>query len=194
MPASGPGAGRLELAPGERRLLCLHGSAPEGVALLQVSGRDLYRHVRLGVSAPGPPVLPLFASAPIDGGLTVRPLAEGLRSWRYDRETLPVHVGTWLPFRARLVASGPGLFLETARQLVAGYRARVNGRAVAVTVLRSGGPLVVPLDAGENVVELDYQAPLALRAAGGFSLLTLAVGLALGAILRPRAAEAPLSS
>ncbi len=188
-----PDVGRVDLLPGERQLLCLAGPPPRDASLLQVSGAGLYRHLRLTGATSGPPVLPLFASAPIDGGLAVRPLPEGLRSWRYEREALPVRVEGWLPFRARLVAPQQGLFLETARQRVAGYRARVNGRAVAVTALRSGGPLVVPLDAGENVVELDYEAPLALRATGWLSLLTLAVGLALG-VLRPRTAETPLSS
>ena len=59
-----------------------------------------------------------------------------------------------------------------------GYRARANGRVVAATVLRPGGPLAIPLDAGENVVELDYQAPLGVRAAGWLSSLTWLLGLA----------------
>lgn len=169
--------GQLDLLPGEHRLLCFAGPPPHEASLLQVSGASLYRHLRL-TGASGPLVLPLFASAPIDAGLAVRPFPVGLRSWRYDRASLPIRVETWLPFRARLVASGAGRFLETARQLVPGYRARVNGRAVAVTVLRSGGPLVVPLDTGGNVVELDYRAPLGVRAAGWLSSLSWLLGLA----------------
>ncbi len=170
--------GRLDLLPGERHLLCLAGPPSREASLLQVSGTGLYRHLRLTGSTPGPLVLPLFTSAPVDGGLAVRPLPEGLRSWRYDRAALPVRVEGWLPFRARLVAPEPGLYLETVRQPVDGYRARANGRVVAATVLRPGGPLAIPLDAGEDVVELDYLAPLGVRAAGWLSGLSWLLGLA----------------
>lgn len=143
-----------------------------------MSGHELYRHLRLAGPSAQPLTLSIFATEPGPRALQVRPLPAGLRAQSYALASLPIRVEGWLPFRARVAAPAPGLFLETPRQLVAGYRARVNGRQAVVTVLRSGGPLAVPLGAGENLVELDYQAPRALRLAGWLSTLTWILGLA----------------
>ncbi len=188
-PAAGtPASVRLALAPGERRALCLAGPAPGGTALLQVSGAELYRHLRLTPSSTGAAqrLLPLFSTAVFRAPLVVtvatparQALAiEGLRWLRYDPAELPIRVESWLPFRARLDAPEAGTFLQTPRQLVPGYLARVNGRAVAPVALRPGGPLALPLERGQNLVELEYRGPDRLRAAFALSALCWLVSLA----------------
>ena len=182
--SAAPALARLELGPGERRALCLAGPAPSAPALLQVSGAELYRHLRL--PAAGTPLLPLFSSAASAAPLAVglagatgrAPAVEGLRSVRYDPAELPIRVEGWLPFRARLDATADGSFLETPRQLVPGYVARVNGHAVAPVALRPGGPLALPLERGPNLVELEYRAPARLRAAFALSAFSWVLGLA----------------
>lgn len=194
----------LELAPGERRALCLTTAAPGSPALLQVSGSELYRHLRLAPSgtSPGQRLLPVFSSAPAATPLVVflssatgaaLPLVQSsssgqtgplLRVLRYDPAGLPIRVESWLPFRARLDAPGAGAFLETPRQLVPGYLARVNGRSVVPVALRPGGPLALPLEQGQNLVELEYRGPGRLRAAFALSASCWLVSLAALA-LRP---------
>lgn len=78
-------------------------------------------------------------------------------------DALPVKVHGLMPYTATVRADRP-CDLETHRQFVPGYVARVNG--VEVEARRSSdGMLLVPLVEGENEVTLTYRGPLLSRVA-----------------------------
>ncbi|HWA10160.1 MAG TPA: hypothetical protein VG838_11975 [Opitutaceae bacterium] len=95
----------------------------------------------------------------------------------FDPARFPIQVTQWAPYRAR-VDSPTAAALETPREFIAGYQARINGRPVPVS--RSPDSLVmVPVPAGKSTVEISYRGPLLLRcayfasAAGGLALFAL---------------------
>lgn len=98
----------------------------------------------------------------------------------FDPAQLPISVEGWIPYQARVKAPVDA-YLETPRIFIKGYQARVNGRSVTPT--KSPDSLVmVPVPAGNNVVELSFRGTLALRSAyylsltGWIALLLIATG------------------
>jgi uncharacterized membrane protein YfhO len=82
--------------------------------------------------------------------------------WKYDPKKLPISVNSLAPYRAQVV-SPKATYLETPRMWLSGYRALVNGQRLSV--LRSPSNLcMIPLEAGESSVELNYNPPFYVRA------------------------------
>lgn len=85
---------------------------------------------------------------------TVRPIVA---------EKLPVQVETWIPLRMKVKSPKAG-YLETPRIFFDGYAATVN----ATTVRPRASPnrlTMVPIPAGESIVELSYPGPRLVRIA-----------------------------
>ena len=86
----------------------------------------------------------------------------------FNPTDLPVVIENWAPYRARTTVATTS-YLETPRIFLNGYHAEVNGRKVPVS--RSPNALVmIPLQEGENLVELSYPGPWTLRLALMISL------------------------
>jgi len=158
--------------------------------VLQILGEKLFREYTLpdsgaGMGAQvGPPqsfgttstsshVVPLYTNAinsvplQITQILPDRPKTAEFDSvnfelWKYDPKKLPISVNSLAPYRAQVV-SPKATYLETPRMWLSGYRALVNGQRLSV--LRSPSNLcMIPLEAGESSVELNYNPPFYVRA------------------------------
>ncbi len=111
------------------------------------------------------------------------------RFHEFDPANLPVNVTGLAPYRAKVRTSAPA-FLETPQLFLEGYRAIVNGK----TVKPRRSPyalLMVPLEPGENSVQIDFPGPTVLRLAyflSGTCWLTL---LAFGTVLGWRTIRRP---
>jgi len=82
--------------------------------------------------------------------------------WKYDPKKLPIIIHSLAPYRAQ-VHSPKATYLETPRMWLSGYSALVNGERLSV--LRSPSNLcMIPLEAGESSVELNYNPPFYVRA------------------------------
>jgi hypothetical protein len=79
-----------------------------------------------------------------------------------DPADLPVRLESFLPLRCTVDAPRDGLYLETFRQFLSGYTAKVGDRAVPV--LRSpAGNVMIPVPEGRSEVEVSYAgSPLLL--------------------------------
>lgn len=165
-----PRVARLQLEPGRRVAVCLF--TPPG-GLLVARGPRLLRSLRTGIwrSPAGVEVLPLFASGPepqpvelsLSDGLGQPAPFIGARLLPYERERLPLRVTSWLPLRITVDRDDTaGLWLETRRLFVPGYRARVDGRAVPVGPSPIG-LLSVGLSGSRPVVEVEYVGTAAMR-------------------------------
>ncbi len=86
----------------------------------------------------------------------------------YDPAALPVRIDSWIPYRARVVSVQPG-WLETPRMYQEWYRARVDGGPAEVRRSPEGLAMVA-VPAGESHVDLEFAAPLLLKAAFWVSL------------------------
>jgi hypothetical protein len=94
----------------------------------------------------------------------------------YRADALPIHVSSWIPYRA-VIQTSHAAWLETPRLFQQGYEATVNG--VEVDVVRSKEGLVaIPLRHGESTVELTYHAPIGLRLAFWLSFSAILAGIA----------------
>ena len=104
----------------------------------------------------------------------------GARVVPYDPATMRLRVASWLPLRVEAVSEDTtGLWLETRRLFVPGYRARVNGQ-VAPTGPSPIGLLAVALHGARPSVEIEYLGTPAMRVTYWLSLATwLGLGLAL---------------
>lgn len=81
----------------------------------------------------------------------------------YNPAKLPIIIEKWAPYHAH-IKSPSAAYLETPRQFLDGYQARVNGTPVKVK--RSPSALVmIPVPKGESRVELAYPGPIRLRIA-----------------------------
>lgn len=89
---------------------------------------------------------------------------------RYDPAANPVRVDSWDPLEVAVQAERPG-WLETPRSFLPGYRATVDSLAVPVAESAEHA-VMVPLAAGDHVVELRYRGTLRLWAAAAISFLT----------------------
>ena len=110
--------------------------------------------------AGSPPLSLGFVASP---PLTEDPAGFGRYVLReYDPAQLPIVISQWSPYRAVVTAAGPA-FLETPRLFLEGYAATVNGQPTPVR-RSAGGLVMIPVEAGNNRVELSYPGPAALRA------------------------------
>ena len=120
----------------------------------------------------------------------------------YDPDTLPIRLRSHMPYTAT-VRTDRLCDLETHREFVPGYEARVNGRLVE-PARTANGLLTVPLPAGDNEVVLVYRGPPVVRVAfvvscsgwlalAGFALPALA-GNCAGRSARARGGGAGTSS
>ena len=72
-----------------------------------------------------------------------------------DPASLPVRLDSYVPLRCTVDVPRDGLYLETFREYLPGYTARVDDRAVAVQ--RSpGGKVMVPLPPGRSEVRVSF--------------------------------------
>jgi len=96
----------------------------------------------------------------------------------YDRDSLPVRVDSWIPYRARVRSPAPA-WLETPRAFQTGYEARVDGKPAAVRETPDA-LVAVAVPQGPSDVELAYAAPAGLRILFWISVLAAAATAALG--------------
>jgi hypothetical protein len=112
--------------------------------------------------------LPLWTSNEAGEDISVRfvPAASRERNYglfarvsvnEYDPSRLPVHISSWIPYRAD-VRSPQRAWLETPRMFQAGYVARVDGRAAKVEKSRQG-LVSIEVPSGSSEVEVDYRPP-----------------------------------
>jgi hypothetical protein len=78
----------------------------------------------------------------------------------YDPARLPVHVKSWIPYKAIVRAPGDAL-LETPRMYQQSYRAWVNGRRVD-SQKSPEGLVMLPVPSGESEVKVIYVPPVGL--------------------------------
>ena len=153
---------------------------------LQIMGEKLFREYTLpdsgagmgaqvglpqsfGTTPTSSHVVPIYTNAPdalqlqITQILPDRPKTAEFDSvnyelWKYDPQKLPISVQSLAPYRVR-VFSTKAAYLETPRMWLSGYSALVNGERLSV--LRSPSHLcMIPLEAGESSVELNYNPPI----------------------------------
>jgi hypothetical protein len=205
---------RLQIEPGHSYLLEFDFARPDDTSgVLQIKGRHFFREYGLpehggpksfGAGGEHSKVLPVWTTAgpealtvtfyPAQGGAggQPEPPVGQARLLSYDRDSLPVRVDSWIPYRAR-VRSPAAAWLETPRAFQTGYEARVDGKPAAV--LESPDALVaVAVPQGPCSVELAYMAPSELRCLFWVSLLAIAAAAALGlvqSILHLRRALSP---
>ena len=128
----------------------------------------------------------------------VQDLLEGAPLDRVNRATLPggaaVDVRYLTPLHARYHTSAPRDFLLRLFQFdFPGWQARVDGRLVSTELARPEGFLVVPVPAGEHVVDVEFVETPARRLA--WAVTAVSVGLALlGALVLRRYAGRPTAS
>jgi hypothetical protein len=182
---------RVTLDPLRHTLLCTKGPR---AGLLEAYAPGFYRHLVAGGPRDGG-LLPLFTTQGAPLSVNVRlidaagrraPLDDGsVGVTSYDPRALPVRVASWIPLRAEVEIEGldAPLWLETSRQHVAGYRARVDGRDAPV-VRSADGLAAVALPPGRHTVELAHAGPPAARAAFPLSLAAWLLGAA--RLARPR--------
>jgi hypothetical protein len=163
-----PTVGVVRLTSGRRTAACVR-AAEKGEVVEARASRFLRRYVLLGGEES---ILPILTAAGGEREVFLRYLPDGrarvplegsmLRIATYDPAALPIRNEGWLPYRARVTVGRAGLRLETPRLSAPGYEARVNGRDVPVGA--SADRLVtVPLESGENRVELSFVAPPLVR-------------------------------
>jgi hypothetical protein len=185
---------RFAVEPGWHYLLTLHIDPRNADARFPVEGGTVNRlHVPpLNGVKPQDVLIPVWTTGGTPHGVRVSAECVGrdgpeppavrvsVRSLvRYDPATLPVRVRALRPYTADVCVDRPAL-LETHRQFVPGYEARVNGEPVEPT-RSADGMLTVPLRDGKNEVVLTYRVPplaragLAISAAGWLAALAFAV-------------------
>lgn len=122
----------------------------------------------------------------------VQDLLEGAPLDRVNRATLPdgatVDVRYLTPLHARYHTASPRDFhLRLFQFDFPGWQARVDGQMVSTEVAHPDGFLVVPVPAGEHVVDVEFVETAARRLAWAVTALSLALSL-LGAIALWRSA------
>ncbi len=81
-----------------------------------------------------------------------------------DMSTLPVRVDSLFPLRFTVNAPQAGCTVETPRRYLPGFTAIVNGKPADVLMARNRQAMI-PLPAGQSVVELSYPGPALARLA-----------------------------
>lgn len=95
---------------------------------------------------------------------------------RYDPKQLPVHVISWIPYRAR-VSTPEEAWLETPRMFQRGYTAQIQHTPAEIQKSKQG-LVMIHVPKGTSVVELAYHPPLGLA----FLFWTSLVAFALWAV------------
>jgi hypothetical protein len=121
----------------------------------------------------------------------VEAIRAGEQPDRVNRATLPeatsVRVERLRPLHTRyLVSSDEPFPLRLFQFAFPGWQARVDGEPVATEVGRPEGFLVIPLPAGEHIVDVELVSTPAQRAAWIASAASVVVALAVGLWLRQR--------
>ena len=176
----------LRLEPARHYALRVDFLRPEKEGFLQIINDDIFREYALPDSGLGLSSVPMaFGSLPTSSHVAaleqnspgpaepplrfVAPEFLGqqfafARFWlfSYAPEDLPIHVLSWVPYRAELGSAGPA-YLETPRIWQRGWRAEVNGQPVAAQ--ESPHHLVmIPVEPGESRVVLSFRPALWLSA------------------------------
>ena len=110
------------------------------------------------------PSLPFSANQPV-------PSVAHVRLMSYDRDSLPVRVDSWIPYRAH-IRSPSAAWLETPRMYQVGYRATLDRKAAEVCKSQEG-LVCVAVPQGESNVELSYIAPAGLKLLFWLSFLAI---------------------
>jgi len=189
----------FRIEPGRSYLLEFEFARPDGIeGVLEIKAPHMFREYGLpehggprafGAGGRHASVLPLSTTAgeenltllfypkeAASGGMA-QPVAK-VRLLSYDRNSLPVRVDSWIPYRAR-VRSPADAWLETPRAFQTGYRAWVDGKPAAVR--ESAEALVsVAVPAGASDVELAYYAPEGLKFLFWLSFLTIVGAVVFG--------------
>ena len=205
----------LVLEPGKHYLLQFDYPNPDLAAgILMLKGPTLFREYALptygagrsfGIGGLHSTILPLetserspepvsFQFVPDDRTLS-EPVIARLSVYDYDPETLPVHVESWIPYRARVRAPSAA-WLETPRLYQVGYRARLNGKPAEVTRSPEGLAMVA-VPPGKSEVVISLSPPLLLQLTfwlsflSGISLAGIALAWALRIPESPKSAPPP---
>jgi len=192
----------LLMEPGKSYLLKFDFADPGHIhGVLQISGKHFLREYGLpdhggprsfGAGGNHADTLPLWSTSGPEV-LTVRffptsPIPEDQTSTAvaratllsYDRESLPVRVVSWIPYRATIKSPAPA-WLETPRVFQTGYRAWVGD--MPARVQKSKDSLVaVEVPQGTSSVRLIYEAPAGLRVLFWLSFGSILGLAALGAL------------
>jgi hypothetical protein len=192
----------LRIEPGKFYLLKFDFADPDAIhGVLQFEGPHLFREYGLpehggsrafGAGGAHSKVLPLwttgqaqdidvsfYPATPVTEEQPSPPVAH-VQLFSYDRESLPVRVDDWIPYKARVRSPVPA-WLETPRVFQTGYVAWVNNQPA--TVRSSPEALVsVSVPAGDSSVELAYAAPSGLKRLFWLSFSSILAAAALGVV------------
>jgi hypothetical protein len=191
----------FHIAPARSYLIQFDFAAPAATdGVLQIFGPHFFREyglpefggpVAFGAGGDHAKVLSVWTTAgpqdlalrfnplePYSAGKAIPPVAH-VRLLSYDRDSLPVLVDAWIPYRAR-VRSPSAAWLETPRMYQTGYHATVDRRAAEVRKSPEG-LVCVAVPAGLSSVELRYVPPSGLGFLFWLSLVAIAAALALAA-------------
>jgi hypothetical protein len=206
-------APKIELQPGESKLLRFDFAGRQITGWLILRGETLYREYIMpssgmprsfGSQAPGSTVLSLVNSGPRpesielvvkrEGPDRTAPLPPGpfLRAWvsRYDQARAPISVVSLSPLRLHVRAPADGI-LESFRSYYPGHVVTVDGRPV-FSWRSLDGLIDLPVKKGTHDVVIEFKGTAALRAAmrweaAGWALVGLALCSELVAASRRRA-------
>ena len=162
-------------------------TSARGVALVEMRGRWL------GTTSTADFVPATVDVIPGPNKQVVQDLLEGAPVDRVNRATLPdgatVTARYLAPLHVQYRISAPRDFLlRLFRFAFPGWQARVDGRPVSTEVARPEGFLVVPVPAGEHVVDVEFVGTPARRLAWAVTALALALTL-FSAVVLGRAAS-----
>jgi hypothetical protein len=154
------------------------------------AGGDHAKEIAVWTTA-GPETLTVrfYPAAPNPPG-EIGPRVAQVQLLQYSRGALPVHVTSWIPYRAEVQSPAAG-WLETPRMYQSGYQAWVDGKPASV---RKSPDLLaaVEVPAGKSSVVLSYVAPAGLRFLFGVSMFSI-LGVAAFGMARwiPRLLRSP---
>jgi hypothetical protein len=191
----------LALQPGRHYLAEFNFNFPEAHGILQLYGTTFFRQYELpqsgnakafGSGPEQPHLLPLWTSSSrpelihvrfvsADASLSNEQLNQfgSLTLRLYRPEALPVHVTSWIPYRASVNAPRSA-WLETPRVFQSSYRAMIGGHPAAIRKSNEG-LVMVAVPAGRSQVTLELHPPFALSLS--FWISFIAVCASIGGIV-----------
>lgn len=189
----------LRLEPGRRYLLTFTFLTPPFTGTIDVIGPMLLRHYALpaageprgfGMNPDQPHAFSVWTSLQTAESVQVRcTVSQAPADWKpglklaefslhaIALEQLPVRLESLLPLRCTVSSTESDSMLVTPRRYLHGYVATVNGRTMRA-VRSPEGNVMLPVPAGESVVELRYAGNPLVRAAFWLSAASWAAFLA----------------